>query len=180
MWGYCPIRRPYPLSCRFCAGRFRRRSAISNIIKRSLDTADLHSILDRGDSRRPDGVTYFSFKGGKALAWDATCTDSFSTSNLFSAILNPGSASSAAENLKRRKYSLLVAEFEFVLIAVETSGISGSAECFLLADIGCRISKVTNDPRQMSCIFQQISFAIIRGNALPITASSRRYAQELV
>ena len=35
---------------------------INNIIKRSLDTAGLHSILepvglDRGDGRRPDGVT---------------------------------------------------------------------------------------------------------------------------
>ena len=49
----------HPLSCRFSAGRFPRHSAINNIIKRSLDTADLHSILepvglDRGDGRRPD------------------------------------------------------------------------------------------------------------------------------
>ena len=78
-----------------------------------------------GDGRRPDGVTSFSFKGGKALAWDATCTDSFSTSNLYSIILNPGSASSVAEDMKRQKYSQLVADFEFVPLAVETSGIIG-------------------------------------------------------
>ena len=105
----------HPLSCRFSAGRFPRHSAINNIIKRSLDTAGLHSILepvglDRGDGRRPDGVTSFPFKGGKALAWNATCTDSFSASNLYSTILNPGSASSAAEDLKRRKYPQLVAD----------------------------------------------------------------------
>ena len=144
----------HPLSCRFSAGRFPRHSAI-NIIKRSLDTAGLHSILepvglDRGDGRRPDGVTSFPFKGGKALAWDATCTDSFSASNLYSTILNPGSASSAAEDLKRRKYSQLVADFEFVPVAVETSGIIGSAGCSLLTDIGRRISRATNDPRQVS------------------------------
>ena len=46
--------------------------------------------------------------------------------------------------------------------------------------IGRRISRATNDPRRMSYIFQQISVAIIRGNALAMTASSRRYAQELV
>ena len=155
------------------------------IIKISLDIAGLHSILepvgfDRGDVRRPDGVTSFPFKGGKALAWDETCTDSFSTSKLYSTILNPGSASSAAEDLKRQKIYQLVADFEFVPVAVETSGIIGSAGCSLLTNISRRISRATNDPRQMSYIFQQISVAIIRGNALAITASSKRYAQELV
>ena len=99
------------------------------------------------------------------MAWDATCTDSFTASNLYSTILNPGSASSTAEDLKRRKYPQPVAAFEFVPVAVETSGIIGSAGCSLLTDIGRRISRATNDPRQMSYIFQQISDAIIRGNA---------------
>ena len=82
--------------------------------------------------------------------------------------------------MKRRKYSQLVADFEFVSVAVETSEIIGSAGCSLLTDIGRRISRATNVPRQMSYIFQQISVAIIRGNALAITASSRKYVQELV
>ena len=97
-------------------------TAINNIIKRSLHTAGLHSILksvgfDHGDGRRPDGVTSFPFKGGKAFAWDATCTDSFSASNLYSTILNPDSVSSSAEDLKRQRYSQLVADFEFVPVA---------------------------------------------------------------
>ena len=85
-----------------------------------------------------------------------------------------------AKDLKKQKYSQLVADFEFVPVAVETSGIIGSAGCSLLTDIGRRISRATNDPRQMSYIFQQISVAIIRGNALAIIASSRKYVQELV
>ena len=136
-------------------------TAINNIIKRSLDTAGLHSILelvglDRGDGRRPDGLTSFPFKGGKALAWDATCTDSFSTSNLCSTILNPGYASSVSKDLKRKKFSQLVADFEFVQVAVETLGIIGSAGCSLLTDIDRRILRATNDSREMSYIFQQI------------------------
>ena len=64
MWRYCPIRRP--LSCRFNAGQFPRHAAINSIIKRSLDAAGLHSILepvglDRGNSRGPDEVTSFPF-----------------------------------------------------------------------------------------------------------------------
>ena len=125
-------------------------------------------------------MTNNNFPSKVAMAWDATYTNSSSTSSLCSTILNPGSASSAAEDLKRRKYSQLVADFEFVPVAVETSGIIGSAGCSLLIDIGRRISRATNDPCQMSYIFQQISVAIIRGNALAITASSRKYVQELV
>ena len=79
-----------------------------------------HIVLDPGDGRRQDGMTSFPFKGGKALVWDAICNDYFSASNLYSDILNPCSASSAAEDLKRRKYSQLVADFEFVPVAVET------------------------------------------------------------
>ena len=113
----------HTLSCRFIAGRFSRQSKITNIIERSLDTAGLHSIhkpvdLDRGDDRRLDGVTSFLFKGVKALAWDASCTDSFSTSTLSSTILNPGSALSAGEDIKIQEYFHLVADFGFVPVAV--------------------------------------------------------------
>ena len=100
----------------------------------------------------------------------ATYTDLFTTSNLHSTILNPGSALSAAEDFKRKKYSQLVADFEFIPVAVERSGIIRSAGCSILTDIRCHILMATNDIRKMSYIFQQISVAIIRGNALAMTA----------
>ena len=157
-------------------------AAINNIIKRSLDATSLYSILepvdlDWGDGRRPDGVTTFSFKGGKVFVLDAACTDSFSASNLFSTILNPGSASSSVDDLKRRKYSLLI-NFEFIPLAVESSRIIGSTGCSILTDVDRRISRSTNDPRHTSYIFQKISVAIIRSNALAMTSSLRRYAQK--
>ena len=108
------------------------------------------------------------------------CTDSFSTSNLCSTILNPGSAQCAVDILKRGKYSQLVADFELVPVDVETSGFIDSAGCSLLNDIDRRISMAINDPGLMTNIFQLISVVIIRGNALAITASPKRYAQELV
>ena len=36
----------HPFACRLSAGRFPRHSAVNNIIKRSLDTAGLQSILE--------------------------------------------------------------------------------------------------------------------------------------
>ena len=98
----------YPLSCRFSAGRFLRHSGINNIIKRSLDTAGLHSILepvglDLGGGRRPEGLTFFPFKGGNTLAWDATCTDSFSTSKKYSTIFGPRFSVKRARGLEETK-----------------------------------------------------------------------------
>ena len=140
----------HPLSCRFNAGRFSRHTAINSAIKRSLDSAGLQSILEPVCLNRGDG------KGGKALARDATRTDSFTASNQWTTILNHGSASSTAEDLKKRKYPKLVEDFLFVPVAVETSEIIGSAGCFLLTDISGRISMATNDPHQTSYVFQQI------------------------
>ena len=62
---------------------------------------------------------------------------------------------------------------EFAPVAVETSGIFGSARCSLLTDIDRRILSATNDLRQMSYIFKKILVAIIRGNALAMTSSIR-------
>ena len=53
-------------------------------------------------------------------------------SQSYTTILNPGSALSSAEDLKRRKYTQLVADFQFVAVAVETSGVIGSAGCSFL------------------------------------------------
>ena len=80
-------------------------------------------------------------------------------------------------DLNRRKYPQFVADFEFVPVAVETSEIIGSGGCHS-PENDRRISWATNDPRHTSNILQQISVAIIRGNALSISSSLRRYAQK--
>ena len=100
----------HPLSCRLSAGRFPRHAALNDIIKRGLEAAGFPSQLepvglDRGDGKRPDGITLFPFKNGKALLWDATCTDTFSGGNILSSAASPGSAALAAEEAKSSKYS---------------------------------------------------------------------------
>ena len=72
----------HPLSCRFSAGRLPRHSALNDIVKRGLSSADFNEVLepvghDRGDGKRPDGMTVFPFSRGKCLIWDCTCVDSF-------------------------------------------------------------------------------------------------------
>ena len=60
----------HPLSCRFSVGRLPRHSALNGIIKRALSSAGFNAVLepvglDRGDGKRPDGMTVFPFSRGK-------------------------------------------------------------------------------------------------------------------
>ena len=71
----------HPLSCRLSAGRLPRHSAL-NDIKRALSSAGFNAVLepvglDRGDGKRPDGMTMFPFSMEKCLISDSTCVDSF-------------------------------------------------------------------------------------------------------
>ena len=73
------------LSCRFSAGRLPRHANLNDVVKRALAAAGVPSWLepvglDRGDGRRPDGLTVFPFSRGKSLCWDATCIDTFAQS----------------------------------------------------------------------------------------------------
>ena len=60
--------------------------------------------LDRGDGKRPDGITVFPFSRGKCLNWDSTCVDSFSSSEMALNAIEPGLAARSAEVRKSHKY----------------------------------------------------------------------------
>jgi len=98
----------HPLSCARSAGRFPRHAALNDVVKRALDSAGMHSVLepvglDRGDGRRPDGMTTFPYRRGRALIWDVTCTDTFSPNVISTSATEPGHA----KDRKITKYSTL-------------------------------------------------------------------------
>ena len=171
--------RHHCLSCRYNTGRLPRHAHLSDVVKRGLASAGVPSILepvglDRGDGRRPDGLTVFPFNEGRCLIWDATCVDTFSSSALIDSATEPGAAARAAEERKRRRYADLAQRYRFVPLAVETSGVLGPACADFLQELGHRISACTGDPRESAWIRQRISLAIARGNAFAILHSSRR------
>lgn len=93
------------VSCIKSAGRFSRHANLNDVVKRALSGAGLSSVLepqglDRGDERRPDGLTLFLYNRGKSLAWDATCVDTFGETTVVRNSLEPGSAAKAAETKK--------------------------------------------------------------------------------
>ena len=173
----------HPLSCRMNAGRIPRHVAINDVIKRSLERAgfpcSLEPIgLDRGDGKRPDGITLFPFEQGRSMIWDATCVDTFSQSNIDSSAINPGSAAKAAEERKISKYRSLSSRFSFYPIAIETSGVFGKISLKFISHIGNLISSNTRDPHESSKLFQRLSLAIQRGNshAIMMAGSDRPLA----
>ena len=84
------------LSCRYSAGRFPRHVNLNDVVKHGLAAAGVPSWLgpvglDRGDGRRPDGITVFSCCIGKSLCCDATCVDTFSDTSVIGAVIESGS-----------------------------------------------------------------------------------------
>ena len=169
------------LSCKYSAGRHPRHAALNDVVRRALQSAGVPSILepvgvDRGDGKRPDGITVFPFANGRCLCWDATCTDTFAMSHLNSSAVSVGSAAGAAEESKRRKYASLAARFRFEPVAVETAGTFGGSTGSFIAEIGRRISEITGDRRETYWLEQRIGLAVQRGNALSIlTAIKDRF-----
>ena len=61
------------LSCCFSKGRHTRHAAINDILKRSLDSAKIPSLLDpvdlyRRDGKRPDGANTSTMEGGESAS----------------------------------------------------------------------------------------------------------------
>ena len=87
----------HPLSCRYSAGRFPRHAELNEVIRRALQRTGLSSVLeppglDRGDGRRPVGITEFPFRNGRSLVWDCTCVDTYAAFHLMGAAFEPGLA----------------------------------------------------------------------------------------
>ena len=119
-------------------------------------------------------------KGGKALAWDDTCTESFSTSHLSSIISNSGTALKRGRGLEETKIFSTCGRLRVCASGCRNIWDHRFSRMLAFKCYRPPHFEGTNDPLQMSYIFQQISVAIIRGNTLAVTASSRRYAQEFV
>ena len=106
------------LSCRLNAGRFPRHAALNDVILRALRRAGVPAVLepsglDRGDGKRPDGITLIPYANGKSLCWDATCVNTFGEGTLNNSAMHSGSSALAAEEAKRRKYAALTDRFLF-------------------------------------------------------------------
>ena len=166
------------LSCHFSEGRLPRHAAINDIICRALKSAGSPSTLEpvglsQANGIRPDGITIFPFSRGKALAWDATCVNTYAESSVNDTASSAGMAAANAEDRKRTKYSELANRYRFEPIAIETAGVMGASARDIVEEIGKRISEKSGEKRETWWLLQRLSIAVQRGNALSILSPAR-------
>ena len=127
------------LSCLKSAGRFSRHSNLNALIKKSLSSTHIPSVLEprnlyRTDQKRPDGLTLVPWTDGKQLLWDVTVVDSLAPCRINAgSVCNAGTAAAEVEEQKIDKYKDVVNDgYIFQPLAFEIQGVAGpSTEVFL-------------------------------------------------
>ena len=126
------------LSCLKSAGRFFRHSSLNALVKQSLSSILIPSVLEprhlyRTNQKQPDGLTLVPWAVGKQLLWDVTVVDSLAPCRINAgSVCNPGTAAAEAEERKNDKYKDLVDDgYLFQPLALEIQGAAGpSTELF--------------------------------------------------
>ena len=124
--------------------------------------------LTRSDGKRPDGLTSIPWREGRSATWDVTVINTVATSYL---AMSSVRAASAAATRKDSKYNEISRVHLFYPIAFEIMGPINQAGQDFISDLGRRISSSTEDPRETSFLFQRLSVAIQRFNAVSFTYS---------
>ena len=126
-----------------------------------------------GDGRRPDGLTYTTWKNGKCLIWDFTCADTLCKSYVKKASTEVGSAAATREDKKVIKYSNL-SDYHFVPVGIETFGAYGPQASKLIKQIGKKIQEATGEKMSTFYLKQRISIAIQKGNAVCVRGCHKK------
>ena len=161
----------HSLSCRRSAGRIMRHHNLNEIIWRALTRAAIPSTkepagLSRADGKRPDGLTLIPWCSGKCATWDVTVSDTLAPSYLHLTSMSAGSAAEAAATRKLQKYQGLCSSYEVIPLAFETLGPVNSSGADFVDGIGGRITRLTGDTRETSFLWQRLSVAVQRFNAV--------------
>ena len=159
------------LACRKSAGRLSRHQHLNDLVWRALLKAGVPAAkeppgLTHSDSKRPDGVTQIPWDQGKCLAWDVTVTDTLAASNISLSSAAAGAASEKAAERKVEKYAELAASYTFVPLAFETLGPVNSSAAEFISAIGRRAQVASGDNRACSFLWQRLSIAVQRYNAV--------------
>jgi len=117
---------------------------------------------------KEDGITLVPWSQGKCLIWDFTCVDTFAASYVENTKLSSASAADSKEALRMKHYEVLMRDYNFVPVAVETVGSFGSKAKGLVNSLGRRIAEVTGEPNSRSYLLERISIALQRGKSSSI------------
>jgi len=102
----------------------------------------------------------------KPTAWDVTVPDTYVKSHIGSTAAKPGGAANKTAQNKIDKYAKLATTYIFCPFAVETAGTWHHMAIELTQEIDRRITAITEDTRETTFLFQRLSVAFQRGNAV--------------
>lgn len=161
------------LSCERSQGRHPRHSELNAVILQSLRRAHVPAILEpigltMSDGRRPDGQTLTTWARGKCLIWDATVSCSVAPSHVRKTSRHAAAAAKEAEGVKIRRYRDLQQQYVVYPVAMETSGVAGPMTMEFVNEIGRRMTEATGDRRETEYLWQRLSIAVQRGNAIAV------------
>ena len=158
--------------CLKSAGRFSRHSNLNALIKQSLSSIHIPSVIEprhlyRADQKRPDELRLVPWAVGEQLLWDVTVVDSLAPRRINAgSVCNPGTAAADAEERKKDKYQDLVDDgYLFQLLAFEIQDAAGPSTEIFLSKLCKNPSICTEEPRAGSFSKQRISLAIQISNA---------------
>jgi len=122
--------------------------------------------LSRDDSKRPGGVTLLPWAQGKTLAWDVTVPDTYADSHLADTTTTAAAAADKAASNKVAKYRQIATSHIFVPVVIDTAGTWNHQAVELVQELGRRMTAVTEDTREATYLFQPMSVALQRRNAV--------------
>ena len=126
--------------------------------------------LSHSDGKRPDGLTLDPWSARKSIIWDVTVVDTLAASYIQTTSKTAGGAAEIVAR-KEEKCTALSINYDLIVIALETSGLLSNKTYIFLCELGRRLTIATEDPRETSFLFQRISVAVQRFNAIRIRDS---------
>ena len=167
------VKRSHAQSCKRNNGRIIQHNNLNDIILRSLTRENIPATkkpngLLRTDGKRPDGLTLSPWREGRCLVWDVTIVNTIAASYLIATSSEAGSVAEFAASHEEVKYQDLTERYVFVPIAIESLGPLGSKATSFLSELGRRITAATSDVKETNYLYQRISVALQKFNAICI------------
>jgi hypothetical protein len=119
--------------------------------------------------KRPDGMSLVPWITGQLLVWDVTIVDTLADSYVLKTSEVSGFAAEMACKRKHSKYSSIISSsYIFKGLAFETLGPWCKEAIDFINVIGNRLIAESGDSKSKKFLFERISLAIQRGNAVSI------------
>ena len=122
--------------------------------------------LSCSDGKRLDGLILVHWSAGNSIIWDVTVVDTLAASYIQTTSETAGGAAEIAVTRKEDKYAALLINYDFIVIALETLGLLSNKTNTCLRELDHRLTIATRDPRETSFLFQRISVAVQRFDAI--------------